>query len=161
VEGRRVDVVVNSERFVGARAMWRAANLSEIVVASASGEAVGLSAIAGLLDPVERSAPHGLHVRLVPPEEAATILTVPLAPGLMAPVGVSGARRLQPGESVGIEPKVGSLALDGEREIELGPRTEIEVRLDRNGPLTIIVGEVMREAVQRGLLNGMPAADST
>jgi predicted polyphosphate/ATP-dependent NAD kinase len=154
-----VDVAVNSERFVGARAMWRAANISEIVVASASPEAVGLSAIAGLLDPVERSAPHGLHVRLAPPEEAEMTLTVPLAPGLMAPIGVAGVRRLQPGESVRLEPKVGSLALDGEREIEVGPRTEIEVRLDQNGPLTVNVGEVMREAARRGLLNGAPRAD--
>ena len=151
-----VDVAVNSERFVGARALWRAAYISEIVVASASPEAVGLSSIAGLLDPVERSAPHGLHVRLAPPGEAGTVLTVPLAPGLMAPVGVVESRRVEPGESVELEPQVGSLALDGEREIELGPQNEVKVRLESNGPLTINVVEVMREAARRGLLNGAP-----
>src|SRR3712207_8178514 len=51
-----VDVAVNSERFVGARALWRAGNVSEVVVASASPEAVGLSSVAGLLDPVPRTA---------------------------------------------------------------------------------------------------------
>ena len=151
-----VDVAVNSELFVGARALWRAANISEIVVASASPEAVGLSSIAGLLDPVERSAPHGLHIRLAPPEEALTILTVPFAPGLMATVGVAEARHLQPGESVALEPRVGSLALDGEREIELGPQTEVRVRLDPDGPLTLDVGEVMREAARQGLMTGPP-----
>jgi hypothetical protein len=151
-----VEVAVNSERFVGARALWRAADISEIVVASASPEAVGLSSIAGLLDPVGRSTPHGLHVRLAPPEETETVLRVPLAPGLMAPVGVVESRRVEPDESVELEPKVGSLALDGEREIELGPQTGVEVRLDANGPLTINVGRVMREAARRGLLNGAP-----
>src|SRR3712207_9388885 len=73
-----VDVAVNSERFVGARALWRAGNVSEVVVASASPEAVGLSSVAGLLDPVPRTAKHGLHVRLTAPEEAETALTVPL-----------------------------------------------------------------------------------
>ena len=151
---------MNSELFVGARALWRAANISEIVVASASPEAVGLSSIAGLLDPVERSAPHGLHIRLAPPEEALTILTVPFAPGLMATVGVAEARHLQPGESVALEPRVGSLALDGEREIELGPQTEVRVRLDPDGPLTLDVGEVMREAARQGLMTG-PVRDYT
>jgi hypothetical protein len=76
---------------------------------------VGLSAIAGLLDPVERSAPHSLHIRLAPLEEAEIVLKVPLAPGLMAPIGVASTGRLEPGETVGLEAKVGSLALDGER----------------------------------------------
>ena len=151
-----VEVAVNSERFVGARALWRAEDISEIVVASASPEAVGLSSIAGLLDPVERSTPHGLYVRLAPPGDADTVLTVPLAPGLIAPVGVVESRRVEPGESVELEPKVGSLALDGEREIEIGPQNEVKVRLESNGPSTINVGEVMREAARRGLLDGAP-----
>ncbi|MDQ2671528.1 MAG: NAD(+)/NADH kinase [Actinomycetota bacterium] len=151
-----VEVALNSERFVGARALWRAADISEIVVAYASPEAVGLSSIAGLLDPVDRSTPHGLYVRLAPPVEADTVLTVPLAPGLIAPVGVVESRRVEPGESVELEPKVGSLALDGEREIEIGPHNEVKVRLEPNGPLTINVGEVMHEAARRGLLDGAP-----
>ena len=151
-----VEVAVSSERFVGARALWRAEDISEIVVASASPEAVGLSSIAGLLDPVDRSTPHGLYVRLAPPEEADKVLTVPLAPGLIAPVGVVESRRVEPGESVELEPKVGSLALDGEREIEMGPQNEVTVRLDSNGPLTINVGEAMHEAARGGLLNGAP-----
>src|SRR5215210_461685 len=151
-----VDVAVNAECFVGARALWRAADISEIVVSSASPEAVGLSSIAGLLDPVERSTPHGLHVRLAPPEEADTVLTVPLAPGLMAPIGIVESRHVASGESVELEPKVGSLALDGEHEIELGPGSEVGVRLDARGPLIVNVGKTMREAARRGLLNGAP-----
>jgi pyruvate dehydrogenase E2 component (dihydrolipoamide acetyltransferase) len=44
-----VDVAVSPERFVGARALWKAAKVSEIVVAHANPGAVGLSAIAGML----------------------------------------------------------------------------------------------------------------
>ena len=149
-----VDVAMNSERFVGARALWRPRNISEILVSSARPDAVGLSSIAGLLDPTPRDAPYGLHIRLGPPESAETVLTVPLAPGLVVPVGVEEISRIEPGETVGLEPRTGSLALDGEREIELGPNDEVEVRLDTDGPLTINVGEAMRQAAQRGLLNG-------
>jgi predicted polyphosphate/ATP-dependent NAD kinase len=149
-----VDVAVNSERFVGARALWRPRNISEIVVSSARPDAVGLSSIAGLLDPTSRDAPHGLHIRLVAPENADTVLTVPLAPGLVVPVGVAEVNRIEPGASVELTPGAGSVALDGEREIEIGPNDEVEVRVDSYGPLTIDVGAAMREAARRNLLNG-------
>ena len=149
-----VDVAMSAERFVGARALWRPRNISEVLVSSARPDAVGLSSIAGLLDPTGRDAPHGLHLRLGPPESAGTVLTVPLAPGLVVPVGVEEINRVAPGETVELEPRTGSVALDGEREIELGPSDRVEVRLDTDGPLTINVGEAMRQAAQRGLLDG-------
>jgi predicted polyphosphate/ATP-dependent NAD kinase len=148
-----VDVAVNAERWVGARALWRAGGVSELFVASAAPDAVGLSAVAGLLDSALRTAEHGLHVRLTDPENARLVLTVPLAPGLVVPVGVAEHRRLEPGERVALDPISGSLALDGEREVELGPDDRVEVRLDKNGPVTISVAEVMRDAARRSLLN--------
>ncbi len=149
-----VDVALSAERWVGARALWRGADISEIVVASAAPDAVGLSSVAGLLDPIPRSAGYGLHVRLTEPEDAEVVVTVPLAPGLVVPVGVAEHRRIEPGETVYLEPASGSLALDGEREIEIRPDDRVEVRLDPDGPLTIDVGRVMQEAARRGLLNG-------
>lgn len=149
-----VDVAVSAERFVGARALWRARDISEVFVASGAPDAVGLSAVAGFLDPIPRSAGYGLYVRLTSPEEADTVLTVPLAPGLVVPVGVAETKRLEPGEVVCTAPTSGSLALDGEREIELSADDRVEVRLDADGPLTIGVEEVMQEAAQSGLLNG-------
>ncbi len=149
-----VDVAMSKERFVGARALWRPRSISEVVISSARSDAVGLSSIAGLLDPTPRDAPHGLHLRLAPPESAETVLTVPLAPGLVVPVGVREINRVAPGEAVELEPRTGSVALDGEREIELSPSDRVEVRLNTEGPLTINVGAAMREAARRGLLNG-------
>ena len=148
-----VDVAVSAERFVGARALWRAGDISEVFVTSASPDAVGLSAVAGLLGPIPRSAEHGLYVKLTDPKDAEIVLTVPLAPGLVTPVGIAEYRRLEPGEEVELETVSGSVALDGEREIEVGPDDRVEVRLDADGPLTIGVEEAMREAARRGLLN--------
>lgn len=149
-----VDVAVTSERFVGARALWRAGDISELFVTSARPDAVGLSSVAGLLDPVPRSARHGLHVRLTDPKIAESVLSVPLAPGLVVPIGVAEHHHIEPGDPVEIEPVSGSLALDGEREIELGLNDRVEISLDPNGPLTVDVGEATREAARRGLLNG-------
>jgi predicted polyphosphate/ATP-dependent NAD kinase len=155
-----VDVAVSTQRFVGARALWKAGEILELFVASAAPDAVGLSSVAGLLDPVPRSAPHGLHVRLGAPEKSETVLAVPLAPGLVVPVGVAESRRMEPGEAFEVEAKSGSLALDGEREIELRPADRVEVRLDADGLLTIDVEEAMQEAARRGVLNGSTRAIS-
>jgi predicted polyphosphate/ATP-dependent NAD kinase len=46
-----VDVAVTTERWVGARALWRAGTLSEAVVTFASPGAVGLSAVAAAVSP--------------------------------------------------------------------------------------------------------------
>ena len=149
-----VDVAVTSERFVGARALWRAGEISELFVTSARPDAVGLSSVAGLLAPITRSTDHGLRVRFTNPENAETVLNVPLAPGLVVQVGVAEHYCVNPGDPVAIEPVAGSLALDGEREIELSPEDHVEILLDLNGPLTVDVGEAMTEAARRGLLNG-------
>jgi predicted polyphosphate/ATP-dependent NAD kinase len=138
-----VDVAVTPERFVGARALWRAEDVTELFVTRADPSAVGLSAVAGLLMPHAR----GVHVRLAPPGDSELTLNVPLAPGLVVPVGIAAARTLAPGEAVALAPADGCLALDGERTLERRTSDRAVVRLT-DGPLTIDVDAVMRQAAQ-------------
>lgn len=144
-----VDVAVTRERVIGARALWRAADVAELLVAFASPSAIGLSAVAGMLAPVQRGGGRGLHVRLAQDGEAAIVtLQVALAPGLVAPVRVAAARELAPGDTVRIAPGPGVLALDGEREIERSPAADVTVAL-APGPRTIDVDAVMRAHATR------------
>jgi hypothetical protein len=147
-----VDVAVTAERWVGSRALWRVGSISEALVTFASPSAVGLSAVAAAVAPVPRAAPFGLHLRLAPPERASHAVTVPLAPGLIAEVGVLEARRVQPGQVVPLAARAGCLALDGEREIELARHDQVTVRLGQ-GPLVVDVDAVMTAASHHQLLN--------
>jgi hypothetical protein len=132
-----VDLAVSRERFVGARALWRADSITELFVTHARPSAVGLSAIAGMLAP----GADGLHIVL----GDGAKLTVALAPVLIAPVGVASFRRLEVGEPVTVVPGPGSLALDGEREIERRDgRSPATVRLIA-GPCRIEVDTVMTQ----------------
>jgi predicted polyphosphate/ATP-dependent NAD kinase len=147
-----VDVAVSAERFIGARALWRGADVSELLVTFANPTAVGLSAVAGLLQPLVRGAGRGLYVALSPtPEHAALTLKVPLAPGLVVPVGVSRFHTIGLGEPIALAPGRGCLALDGEREIERRPDERTIVRLVA-GPSTIDIDAVMRSAAAERLL---------
>ena len=147
-----VDVALTDEPWVGARALWRPETIREAVIAVGEPGAVGLSALAAMLDPVPRDAPRGLHVVLAPPEEAETVVRVPLAPGRIVPVGVAEVRRVEPDRTLRIRAPAGSLALDGEREHELAADQEIEVTLTTDGPLVVDVPRALSEAADRGLL---------
>jgi predicted polyphosphate/ATP-dependent NAD kinase len=141
-----VDVAVSRERFIGARALWRSADVSELFVTFANPSAVGLSAVAGALQPLARGGGRGLHVRLAPDgDSAARTVRVALAPGLVVPVPVAGHRVLALGDEVHVAPGPGTVALDGEREIERRHDEPVTVRLAR-GPLTIDVDAAMRIA---------------
>jgi predicted polyphosphate/ATP-dependent NAD kinase len=141
-----VDVAVTRERFIGARALWRADDVSELFVTFANPSAVGLSAVAGALQPLERGGGRGLHVRFARvPDAAARTVHVALAPGLVVGVSVAEHRVLELGEAVELAPGPGTIALDGEREIERRAHGAATVRLVP-GPLTIDVDAVMRSS---------------
>ena len=135
-----VDLAVSTERFIGARALWRGDSITELFVTRARPSAVGLSAIAGMLAP----GATGVHVKLGGPPS----LRVPLAPGLITGVGIAEHRLLELGEAVEVAPALGCLALDGEREIERTADQAVSVRLIQ-GPQRIDIDAVMYEAAAR------------
>jgi NAD+ kinase len=147
-----VDVVVSSEPFVGARALWRTDHLHDLFVTFADPEAIGMSAVAGLLRPVGRREPFGLRVTL-DPAAAAPTLRAPIAPGLIEPVAISSSGPLRPDEAVTVAHRGGVVALDGERELELRPGDRLTITLRCDAFRSIDVAGCMRAAATRGLFN--------
>jgi predicted polyphosphate/ATP-dependent NAD kinase len=147
-----VDVALVTERVVGARALWKAETFRELFVTFADPEVIGMSAIAGLLEPVTRSEPGGLHVLLAPPDEAELQLRVPIAPGYIREVGIASWRKLKTGRAYGPQITAGSIALDGERELSFSERDRVHIALEENTFRTINVGAVMDYAARHGLM---------
>lgn len=148
-----VDVAVTSERFVGARALWKADSFRELLVTFASPDAIGMSAIAGLVQPVGRwDDPRGLYLALAPPGDCPRRVQAPIAPGMISAVGVRDWRVLRPGQPLALHSNSGSVALDGEREIEFSERDRLAVSLHCDAFYTIDVGRTMRYAAERLLL---------
>ena len=151
-----VDVAVSREQFIGARALWRATDVSELFVTFANPSAIGMSAVAGALQPLPRGGGRGLHVRLASDGVAAkTTVHVALAPGLVVPVPVADHRVVELGEAVDVEPGAGAVALDGEREIERRHDEPVTVRLVE-GPLTIDIDAAMHDATNATLRQPLP-----
>ena len=151
-----VDVCISTALWAGSKAVWSTEELDQVFVAFAEADSIGLSTIAALIRPVSRSEAHGLRVDLSTPEEAATIVRAPIAPGLILPVGVSTVCEIRDGEVHEVRVPQGVVALDGEREIQFSRGDQLTVFLDCNGPLTLRVGRVMELAARQGLLREEP-----
>lgn len=144
-----VDVAVVEDRFVGARAIWKVTGFRDLFVTFGLPQAIGMSAIAGLCDPVDRDTPEGRHIRLSP--DAPRHLLAPIAPGLIDRVGIAGAVRMLPDAAHRPSIPAGSLAFDGERELTFTERDEVSVRLVPDAFRTVDVPACMAHAAQAGL----------
>jgi hypothetical protein len=76
-----------------------------------------------------------------------------LAPGLVQWVGVSHHRRLAIDDTVQFQQGAGTVALDGEREIECFATTVVEVRLCADGPVVVDVAATLAAATRSGSLH--------
>ncbi len=147
-----VDVCVSRQRFVGARAVSDPADIAELFLTFAAPDGIGLSSIGGAWAPVERTASHGLHLRFARPGESGVPLVAPITPGRVERVLMRACERFEVGISRPLDTGPGTLAFDGEREIELQRGDCYEVALDWDGPLTVDVERTLRYAASRQLV---------
>jgi predicted polyphosphate/ATP-dependent NAD kinase len=146
-----VEVAICRNRYIGSKALWNPEDLSEIFVTFAECDTIGLSSIAGLLRPTSRDAAEGCSVSF-DHENPVSWLSAPIAPGLIRNMPIGSVRPLPLGQQISIEAEYGTIALDGEREIEFTAADNVCVSLDMNGPLTLDVRKTLELAAQRGLL---------
>jgi hypothetical protein len=149
VDTALVDVALVAARFVGARAVWEPEALRQVFVTRAHPATIGLSTLVGMLRPITVSEPQGAAVLVG--KDGRRVLA-PIAPGAITAVDVEQIAMLQPNVAhavADIRPAV--LALDGEREIELGTGDHAEVVLRLEGPWIVDVERTLLWAVEDGL----------
>ena len=151
-ESALVDVVVSSVPFVGSRAIWDLSTVREVVLSRVAPATIGLSALGGaLLDHAAGSAEQaGMHIVL---GDGGPQVLVALAPGLIEWVAVTEYRRLAMNDVVRFPPGAGTVALDGEREIEIAVTSLVEVRLCADGPFVVDVPAALKGAALAGHLH--------
>lgn len=148
-----VDVCVNTVGEIGARALWHPESLRELYCTFAEPDAIGLSSIAGRLLPTGRTEARGVAVRCVDPAGADRLVLTPLAPGLLEHVGVGAVSAMAPGVAHPVTVGSGTVALDGEREIEFGADDSVTVTLEHDGPLVIDAADALASASDLSLLD--------
>jgi hypothetical protein len=143
-----IDVATSHQAWIGARALWDVAQLSEIVLSRVTPSEIGLCSLGGLLFPEAAGRPGGAYIAVGPGERS---VLAPLAPGLIRRVPVAAARLLAPDERVELRGEPCTIALDGEREIEIvraGHCLEVALRL--RGPRVVDIAAALQAGASSG-----------
>lgn len=147
-----VDAVISRERYIGARAVWKTDHLAAAYLTFADPQAIGLSAIGGLLQPIGRREPQGLAIALSEePARRRVALRAPIAPGLVSEVGIAGWEPMPAGRTFTVEIDAGIVALDGERELPFEAGETVQLTLRENAFPTVDVARCMHIAACEGL----------
>ncbi len=149
-----VDVAASNDLFVGSRALWDPARIREIVLAQAEPYNLGMSSIGGILHNIGAHDPLGMHIRL---GDGEVRILAPVSPGLVIPVPIRDYRLFSVGEEVVLEPAACTIAVDGERQIEVRAEQTVSVRLSADGPRVVDVRQCLRQASEQGVLHDAEA----
>ena len=145
-----VDVVACCDLWIGSRAIWDPTHVQEIVLAQAVPGSIGMSSIGASLQPVTLHDQFGLYVAV---GKGQGSVLAPVAPGLVAQVDVREHRFLPFGEEITLNPEVCTIALDGERSIEVYPGQTISVCVTNDGPYVVNVSNCLAEATRLGVFS--------
>ena len=102
-----VDLAIASDGVIGARAIWEVNRLSELFLTRAHPWSIGLSAIGGMLHPLDAHSPSGLHLVF---GDGGQTVQAPIGPGLFATLHVRHVRTLTPGQRTQLN-KLGTQAI--------------------------------------------------
>ncbi|MBM4204812.1 MAG: hypothetical protein FJ194_11775 [Gammaproteobacteria bacterium] len=152
-----IDAVLLERDHVGNLLPFDAGRLRQILLTRAEPDAIGMSPIGGLIEPVYADEDGGLLLHMETQEnqrhapEGAYELQAPLSPGWFQTVRVKSVSRVPLGVAVPFRGK-GVLALDGDRDhrLEINETAVVEIR--RDGPMLLDVAGAMRHAVAAGMI---------
>ena len=144
-----VDVAVSNKRFVGSRAIWDTSSVSDLYLAKASPETIGLSSIGGFLNPLLNSDDFGLHVELA--GKPTQQVLAPVIPGKLERIGISSFEKMPFQQPFTVSGKQCTLALDGERAIPLKEDQVATICVSRDGPPVIDSYKTLLAAAEGGI----------
>ena len=144
-----VDVAVSSKRFVGSRAIWDTSSVSDLYLAKASPETIGLSSIGGFINPLQETDDFGIHLEL--DVQAKRKVMAPVIPGKLEIIGVNKFKKIEFNQPLVVSGKQCTLALDGERSIPLKENESATIHIDRCGPPVISPQNTLQLAASKGI----------
>ncbi len=143
-----VDVAVYADIFTGSKAVWNMDKVKQVFLTRCRPENIGLSAIGGQIMDIEPEEPRGLGLDLGVP---GTRVRAAIGPGLVREVSIASQYLLKLDEQVAVRKGACLLALDGEREVEVGKEDLAAIRLSAHGPLVVDIRRTMHQARHKGL----------
>ncbi|HEY5555935.1 ATP-NAD kinase family protein [Acetobacterium sp.] len=143
-----IDAVISRDVFVGARALWDIETIEKIFVARSHPASIGFSAVIGSKMIIREEDDFGAYVSV---NKNGSCVLAPMAAGIVLPIATDQPILLSLNETFEFTTFCrGTIALDGEREIEFHEDQNFGFKITRNGPYHIDI----RKAIEVGQMNG-------
>ncbi len=140
-----VDLAISTDNVIGSRAIWDVSRLNELFLTRAQPWSIGLSAIGGMLHPLDARSLYGLHLRF---GTGGKTVRAAIGPGLFADINVQTLREITVGERILLQHERSlTLAFDGERDMTAHPDDILEIELNADGPWVVDT----RNAIEGGV----------
>lgn len=144
-----IDAVISDDTYIGARAIWDPKRMKHIIVSRCHPATIGFSSVPGVYHIVRDTDDFGYSVSL---GSAGQKVIAPIAAGVLTPITISEARRLELGEPFEYHAEQPAMiALDGEREVKLFAGDTVQFIVQRNGPWRVLPQEALSKAASLGM----------
>lgn len=145
-----VDAAVSRQTMIGARALWDVRTLEAVFLTRAEASSIGIASIGARLALIAIDEARGLHISFPKSGEPyQNSVKAPIAPGMVREVPIVGWKIIEPGEMVPVQASRGTIALDGEREIELLPGMRAAIRISTEGPRVVDFDRALQVACSK------------
>lgn len=142
-----VDAVFSKEQFIASKAILHPEDIIAVFTTTSQLKNIGLSTIPAPFYPSKRIDPFGSFAILGEGKSAF----VPIAPGKIEEIHIKEAGFLEENKPYRFNFDRGTVALDGERKIEIFSETEFHIKLNTKGPLVLDVEKALDCAIKEHL----------
>jgi predicted polyphosphate/ATP-dependent NAD kinase len=143
-----VDAVISNDPFVGSRAIWDMESIEKIFVTRSHPASIGFSSIVGCKTIIHQHDDFGAYLDVN--TDVGTV-TAPIAAGMLEEVSVGAPVILNLDEEYEyVADDSGTIALDGEREIEFYKGQRFIFKITRNGPCHVDIVKALEIAQKNG-----------
>lgn len=141
-----IDAVISKNVFVGSKAIWDMESIEKIFVSRCHPASIGFSSIASSRKIISASDDFGAYVDI---NAGNSKVVAAVSAGVVIPVSVSEPTILGLNEECEYTTHFrGTIALDGEREIQFSENQKYVFKVTRNGPYHVNVKKALETAQQ-------------
>jgi len=139
-----IDMAISNQNFVGSKAIWDPNVLDQLFLTQSNPLSIGLSAIGSKVAKI----PENQAIKLEFSKKGKKVYA-PIAPGLISEIYIKKWELFSYDKKFTFSNYSGTIALDGEREIEIYKKNKIEITLQKQGPFVL---DVIKSVHQENLL---------
>lgn len=135
-----VDLALSNQNFVGSKAIWDPAVIDQLYLTQSNPVSIGLSSIGSKLTQIPKNNALRIFFGNQGKKTYATI-----APGLISDLTIKKWELFSFTKKINLTGYLGTIALDGEREIEIYKKNKLQISLEKSGPWVLDVIESVKQ----------------